>query len=119
MRRQQARKAARRTTGGPSPSGRDGCRQAIMANDQLLPKAILGSDAHAGAKDCASHSVYSGDPALHFDLPKSPNCVSTMTGVITQPRRASMRKLLFAITMILGVGLFVGSTITPSPAQPI
>jgi hypothetical protein len=30
-----------------------------------------------------------------------------------------MRKVLFAIAIILGVGLFVGSTIVPSPAQPI
>jgi hypothetical protein len=30
-----------------------------------------------------------------------------------------MRKLLFAVAMILGVGLFVASTITPTPAQPV
>jgi hypothetical protein len=30
-----------------------------------------------------------------------------------------MRKVLFAIAMILGIGLFVGSAITPTPAQPV
>jgi len=30
-----------------------------------------------------------------------------------------MRKLLFTVAMILGVGLFVASTITPTPAQPV
>jgi|GraSoiStandDraft_30_1057271.scaffolds.fasta_scaffold56231_2 hypothetical protein len=30
-----------------------------------------------------------------------------------------MRKLLFAVALLLGVGLFVGSAITPMLAQPI
>jgi hypothetical protein len=59
-------------------------------------------------------------PHMHFDLLKTPNYVLSFAGAMTQPgERASMRKVLFAIAIILGVGLFVGSTIVPSPAQPI
>ncbi len=57
---------------------------------------------------------------MHFDLLKTPNYVFSFADAMTQPgERDSMRKVLFAIAIILGVGLFVGSTIVPSPAQPI
>jgi hypothetical protein len=59
-------------------------------------------------------------PHMRFDLRKIPNYVFTFASAMTQPgERTSMRKVLFAVAIILGVGVFVGSTIVPSPAQPI
>lgn len=65
-------------------------------------------------------SVTVNFPHMRFDLLKIPNYVFTFASAMTQPgERTSMRKVLFAVAIILGVGVFVGSTIVPSPAQPI
>lgn len=57
---------------------------------------------------------------MHLDLRVTPNrVILPLRMLLLNLRRASMRKLLVAIAVILGVGLFIGSAVVPTPAQPI
>src|SRR4029077_2340186 len=57
--------------------------------------------------------------AAAWDLPGVVGCDCNIRLFTVQPRRASMRKLLLAIALIVGFGLVVQAIVTPTTAQPV
>jgi hypothetical protein len=91
-----------------------------MVKNKLFATSTLSGRGNA-IRPGKGPAVPSGEefPNMHFHLLKAPNYVCNLARALTQAGENSMRKLLFTVAMILGVGLFVASTITPTPAQPV